>query len=50
MTAVRWSSDRAYVLVLSGDTVDRVPVRVLEDSGDLVAIDGELPCTCSSCW
>jgi RND family efflux transporter MFP subunit len=42
MTAVRWSSDRAYVLVLSGDKVDRVPVRVLEDSGDLVAIDGEL--------
>ena len=42
MTAVRWSSDRAYVLKLVGDTVERVPVRVLEDAGDLVAIEGEL--------
>lgn len=42
MTAVRWASDRAFVLVLVGDTVQRVPVRVLEDAGELVAIEGEL--------
>lgn len=42
MTALRWSSGSAYVLRLQGDVVERVAVRVLEDAGDLVAVDGEL--------
>lgn len=43
MTAVRWAADESYVLRIGeGDTVERVDVRVLEDSGQLVAISGEV--------
>jgi RND family efflux transporter MFP subunit len=42
MTAIRWSADQSYVLRLSGSRVERVDVEVLDDSGDLVAIAGEL--------
>jgi RND family efflux transporter MFP subunit len=42
MTAVRWSTDVAYVLRLVGTKVERVDVKVLDDSGDLVAIEGDI--------
>lgn len=42
MTALRWSAGNAYILRVDGTKVARVDVQVLEDSGDLVAIAGEI--------
>lgn len=42
MTAVRWSAGMAYVLRVSGDEVERIDVRVLDDSDALVTIEGPL--------
>ena len=43
MTAVRWMADRSYVLrIAEGDKVEQIDVRVLEDTGDLVAVGGEV--------
>lgn len=39
-TAVRWTADRAYVLVLEGDKVARVDIDVREDVGGQVVIEG----------
>ena len=44
MTAVRWSAGQAYVLRLQekDTTVERIDVRVLDDSDELVTISGPL--------
>lgn len=41
-TAIRWFGDESYVLRLEGDVVARVPVEVLDDAEELVAIEGEI--------
>ncbi|MCX4239831.1 efflux RND transporter periplasmic adaptor subunit [Paraliomyxa miuraensis] len=42
MTAVRWSAGAAYVLRMSGDAIERVDVRVGDDSDELVTVEGPL--------
>lgn len=42
MTAVRWAAKTSYVLRLTGTTIERVDVTVLDDSEDLVTIAGPI--------
>lgn len=41
-TAIRWAATQAYVLRIKGETVERVDIGVLDDTEDLVVIEGEV--------